>query len=208
MMGAGAPLPRKNHVPAPAAKGKSMKHRSRCIARTATVSVLVSIVTAACGSPTSPTGATESVTWTVNGESFRATSNGRAASRAGGSLSVVGADCGRGANLHVQVRGIDLSIPGTYPVGQSDGQAIIQWTPDARSGDAASESWQAPGIPRVVGGAFVSGGTGSVTVTSISNDWVSGTFRVEVVPNPGNRDITMKAVEGSFELSFRERVLC
>ena len=166
--------------------------------------LLVAVIAAACGgSPTSPTGQSESFTWTVNGQSFTATSNGRGALRAGSVLSVTGNDCGSGAHLSINVP--NLSV-GTYGVGP--GAVTVSWTPDARTSSAANEAWYAPGTPRVVGNAFVTGGSGSVTILSISSDWVSGSFSAEVVANPSNRDTGPKTVQGSFELSFRDRTIC
>ena len=57
-------------------------------------------------------------------------------------------------------------------------------------------------------GSFVTGGSGSVTVSSITAEWVSGTFRFEVIANASNRDVANKTIEGSFELSFKERTIC
>ena len=166
--------------------------------------LLVAVIAAACGgSPTSPTGQAEGFRWTVNGQSFAATSNGRAALRAGSALIVTGGDCSSGAFLNINVP--NLSV-GTYGVGP--GAVTVSWTPDARTASAANEAWSAPGIPRVVGNAIVSGGSGSVTISSISSDWVSGSFSAEVVASPSNRDTGAKTVQGSFELSFRDRTIC
>ncbi|MCC7009912.1 MAG: hypothetical protein IT184_13980 [Acidobacteria bacterium] len=166
------------------------------------VLLLAAFFAAACSrTPTSPTGASENFTWTVDGQSFTATSNGRYASHSGASVSMTGAACNAGA--HVSLR-FPNTGPGTYTLGTST--PVATWTPDARTGSA--DAWNAPGIPRVVDGKIVSGGSGSVTVTSLSSDWVSGTFRFEVVPNPANKDMANKIIEGSFELSFKERTVC
>ena len=171
--------------------------------------LLLTLTVVACGgSPTSPSGATEAGTWTVNGESFRASSNGLGATRTGGTLGLTAAECGRGAFLGMMIRAANMSAPATYAVGDGDGMASVSWTPDARTGASASEAWAAPGLPRVVGGVLVRGGSGSVTITGISGEWVSGTFAVEVAPNPGNQDTAMKTVQGTFELSFREGTIC
>jgi hypothetical protein len=174
-----------------------------------TLSVFAAVAAVACGgSPTSPSGAVEAVTWTVNGESFRATSNGMSALRAAGNLSLVAADCGRGPNLGMLVTAPNMGGPGAYPVGNGGGFSNVTWTPDARSGASASEAWSAPGLPRVVNGVLVGGGSGSIAISSISNDWVSGSFTFEVIANPGNRDPANKTIQGTFELSFRERTIC
>ena len=159
--------------------------------------VIVALVTATCGSPTSPSGQDENVTWTVNGQSFSASSNGRAASRTGG-LFINATNCGSGPFISLSIQGIDTSVPGTYAVGQGVGKANISWTPDARNSN--SPYWSAPGGQ--------GSGSGSVTISAISNDWVSGTFSADLPPQFGNPDTTNRAVQGSFELSFRERVIC
>jgi hypothetical protein len=163
-------------------------------------------ITAACGgTPTSPSGQSESFTWTVNGQAYAATSNGSAALRVNSVLSMAAANCGSGANV-----GVSVTMPtwsaGTYPVGSNS--VSINWTPDARTSQAAGEAWSAPGIPRVVNNAIVSGGSGSVTISSISNDWVSGSFSAEVIANPGNRDGAPKTIQGTFELPIRDRTVC
>jgi hypothetical protein len=166
--------------------------------------LLVTVIATACGgSPASPTGQAESFTWTVNGQSFTAASNGRGALRAGVGLSVTGAVCGSGAILSITVPNPSA---GTYSVGP--GAVTVSWTPDARTGSAANESWSAPGTPRVVGNVLVTGGSGSVTISNVSSDWVSGSFSAEVVASPSNRDTGSKTLQGNFELSFRERTIC
>ena len=145
------------------------------------------------------------MSWTVNGQSFTASSNGRAALHVASSLSVTGANCGSGAHLSIGVTGINPG-PATYSVGP--GGATVGWTPDARTGAAANEAWSAPGLPRVIGNTLVRGGSGVVTITGISSDWVSGSFSAEVVADPSNRDSAPKTIEGTFELPIRDRRVC
>lgn len=161
--------------------------------------LIVAMVAAGCsgGTPTSPTGQAESVTWTVDGQSFTATSNGRGALRSGAFLSLTGAQCGSGAIIGL---GVPSQSPGTYAV--APGGLSITWTPDARTGAAASEAWEAPSIrPGVVT-------SGSVTITSITSDWVSGSFTATLAARQGNRDPSSKTIQGQFELSFKERTTC
>ena len=66
------------------------------------------------------------------------------------------------------------------------------------------ESWEAPGIS----GFTVGSGSGSVTVTSISNDWISGSLSVVVAARFSNSDTEPKTIQGTFELSFKERTIC
>ena len=128
--------------------------------------------------------------------------------RAGSSLTLTGADCGRGAGINMLIRATNFGAGGTCPMGEGDGGASITWTPDARTSAAANEAWSAAGIARVVNNTIVRGGSGSLTITSISGDWVSGSFSFEVVPNPSNRDTGRKMLQGNFELSFRQRTIC
>lgn len=168
--------------------------------------ILLAFLFGACGSPTSPSGAREGATWTVNGESFQATSNGLAASRSGTSLGLTMGDCGRGPFLSIFIANADFSAPATYTaVGGSDA-ASITWNRDARVSN--SDSWMGPGTTRLADGRFVRLGNVSVIVTNISSDWVSGTFTAEAVASPENADTGTKTIQGSFELSFRQRVIC
>ena len=173
------------------------------------LTAMVIVATVACGgSPTSPGGERERVTWTVNGESFTASSNGMGALRAGSALSLTAGDCGSGAVLSMLVRAANFTSGQTYQVGDGDGMVTANWTPDARTGAAAGEAWSAPGLSRVGNNVIVRPGSGLLTITSISADWVAGTFTFENLANPSNRDVGTKTVQGSFELSFRERTIC
>ncbi len=161
--------------------------------------LLLTAMAAACGgntSPVSPSGQAESFTWTVNGQSFTASSNGRGALSASSVLSITGADCGAGPVLSIIVPSLAV---GTYTVGPR--AASVSWTPDARASSAANEAWDAPGLLNASGSGFV-------TITSISADWVSGTFTAEVVPRPSNRDTSGKSVQGRFEMPIRDRRIC
>ena len=154
--------------------------------------LVIALLAVACGTPTSPTGQSEGFDWTVNAQQFKASNNGRAASRGGSFTYLTGANCGSGGTGIVSIQLGAIAGPGTYSVS-NDG-VNVTWTPDASSGDAAGENWSAPGIPRVVGGVLVTGGSGTLTITSISNEWISGSFRFELVPSPTNRDTTTKTM--------------
>ncbi len=168
--------------------------------------VVAALLAAACGgSVVGPDGETERVEWTVDGQTYRASGNGFGALRSGAILNVTAADCGRGASINIQVQ--NAAGPGTYAVNGTPG-ANFGWTPDARTGASAGEAWYAPGIPRVVNNQVVSDGSGTVSITRLTGDWVSGVFSAEVIPNPQNRDSGRKRMEGRFELSFRERTIC
>ena len=190
--------------------------------------VLLAALVSACGggSPTSPTGASERFVWTVNGESFTASSNGRGARRGAGDgsgIELVGFSCGQNAGLSIQTRGASARtyVVGTTPQplfgdptivgpGAPDTDVWVTWTADARSGDAARASaWVAPGVPRLVNGVWVPiFGSGSVTISGISADWVSGSFSFELVPDRDNMASGTRTLQGTFELSFREKKIC
>lgn len=158
----------------------------------------VALVCLACrGTPTSPSGQPESFTWTVDGQSFTASSNGRGALRSGAVIDVTAADCSSGAILTIILPGTST---GTYNVTQG---VSVSWTPDARTSSAANERWYSPDL---TGGS--STGSGTLTVKSISGDWISGSFNVVAVPPLSNRDKTPKMIQGTFELSFKERTIC
>ena len=162
------------------------------------LTLLVVALGAACGkggTPTSPTGQTETLTWSVDGLSFAASANGRAAFRFHESLALFGSDCGRSAILDIGIP--DNASVGTYRIG--DAGLSVRWTPDNRT--AGGESWLAPTRP----GSSLSRGAGSLTISSISPEWIAGTFAFEVFPFPfgANREAPSKNLQGRFELSFR-----
>ena len=82
------------------------------------LTLLVVALGAACGkggTPTSPTSQAETLTWSVDGTSFVASANHRAASRGGGWLSLNGSDCGPISFLGIQIP--DNASVGTYRIG-------------------------------------------------------------------------------------------
>jgi hypothetical protein len=161
---------------------------------------VIAMLTIACGKggPTSPSGRAEHMNWTVDGASFAASENGRSASLISGlQLSFTGSDCRTFAALRIWVP--PSAGVGTYRTGESGVGA--NWTPDLRS---SSDQWEAPNRFRTPGTA-----SGSVTISAISERWVSGTFEFLVIPLPGNQDTRPKAIQGSFELSMSNRLtLC
>jgi len=89
---------------------------------------------------------------------------------------------------------------GTFPVSQD---VSLRWTPDARS-STNQDNFDAPGN----GGLNIGTGSGTVTITSLTNSWISGTFNVVAVPFFNNQDKTQKTIVGSFELPFRDSTIC
>ena len=168
-----------------------------------TLALVIALSAVACGgdgSPTSPTGQTEQFTWTVNGQSFTATSNGRTALRVSGTsnIGLTGANCSIGAFLTLIVRNPAV---GTFPVSTQG--ITLGWIPDGRV-STNQDTFDAPGIS----GLNVGLGSGTVTITSLTNDWISGNFNVIAVASFANQDKTPKTIIGSFDLQFRDRVLC
>lgn len=155
--------------------------------------VVIAMLTIACGKggPTSPSGRVESMTWTVDGASFVAAERGRSASRISDDIGwqFVGSDCQSTATLRISAP--PNAGVGTYRIGDSG--VSVNWTPDLRS---SSDQWEAPN--RFLTPAA---GSGSVTISAISERWVSGTFEFLVIPLPGNRDTRPKTIQGRFELS-------
>ena len=163
--------------------------------------VVIAMLTMACGKggPTSPSGRAESMTWTVDGASFVASANGRSSSRISGvGLQFVGSDCQSTATLRISAP--PNAGVGTYRIGDSG--VFANWTPDPRS--SPDEQWDAPGR-----GVTPAAGSGSVTISAISDSWASGTFEFQVLPSLRNRDARPKTIQGSFELSNSNRLtLC
>jgi len=165
------------------------------------LALVIAVSAVACGgSPSSPDGQTEQFTWTVNGQSFTATSNGRTALRPAGTTNVglTGANCSIGAFISMIVRNPAV---GTFPVSTQG--ITVNWIPDGRT-STNQDGFDAPGVA----GLNIGTGSGTVTITSLTNDWISGTFNVVAVAMFSNQDKTPKTITGSFDLQFRDRVLC
>jgi hypothetical protein len=165
------------------------------------LALVIALSAVACGgSPTSPSGQTEQFTWTVNGQTFTASSNGRSALRPSGTtnISLTGANCSIGAFISVLAKNPAV---GTFPV--SEAGISLRWIPDART-STNQDAFDSPGSS----GFNVGTGSGTVTITSLTSDWISGTFNVVAVPFFTNQDKTQKTITGSFDLQFRDRVIC
>ena len=161
------------------------------------LTLLVVALGAACGkggTPTSPTSQAETLTWSVDGTSFVASANHRAAFRGGGWLSLNGSDCGPSSFLGLQIP--DNASVGTYRIGDAD--LSVSWTPNRM---AVLEWWLAPTIPPRIPGSSLSQGAGSLTISSLSQEWIAGTFAFEVF-SPVNREAPSKNLQGRFELAF------
>jgi hypothetical protein len=147
--------------------------------------------------PSSPSNeSNQSFAWTVDGEPFRASSNGMGALRSD-RISINGFDCGRPAGMTIQLLRTEIAT-GTYVAGAD---VVAQFYPNAASGnDPANLSWDA-GIPG-------RGGSGSVTVSSISGSRISGTFSFDMVPSQNNPASGSRSVQGTFDLAFGDNKIC
>jgi hypothetical protein len=90
---------------------------------------------------------------------------------------------------------------GTFPVSEQG--ITVSWIPDARVSNP-QDRFDAPGSASFNVGT----GSGTVTITSLTNDWISGSFNVVAVAFFNNQDKTQKTITGSFDLQFRDRVIC
>ena len=113
-------------------------------------------------------------------------------------MSLTGSNCSSGA--HISMIGRNAAV-GTFPV--SNQGISVSWIPDART-SANQEHFDAPGSA----GFNVAIGSGTVTITSLTNDWISGNFNVVATAFFTNQDKTPKTISGSFDLRFRDRTLC
>jgi len=153
--------------------------------------VAIAVFAAACGIPGLPFWPGDSdkgkFEWTVDGRSVKASDNGKAALRGGGSVFLTGANCGK--NEGIGITGLDTMFVGTHPVGGSF-NVSANYTEDNATWEASS---------RV--------GSGSLTVSSLSQTRMSGSFAFEMVP-AGNAGGSARSVHGSFDVMFHDDSIC
>lgn len=169
------------------------------------------IMAVGCGhAPTAPDGSPAFFRWTIDGQEYSASENGLGALRSGGGtcspnpclpkLWLTGANCQIHANLDIQIAAPSLSV-GTWlvPASFGSGEGVYAtYTPNASSGTAAETAW------RSYGGI---GGSGSVTLTTVTEDWVSGSFDLLLVAGGGNASGT-KSIQGAFNLRVKDSRIC
>ena len=151
------------------------------------IAVLAALASAACN-PLAPGQYDGQFRWTVDGQSFEASPNGRVALQVSNRLTMAGAHCAEGSILSIYFGG--PLAPGTYDIASGGGAT---WTPDARTGVAAATNFE------VRAGL----GSGTVTLTAISGDEVRGHFSFTMVGDTGTR-----AVAGEFDLQLADRAVC
>ena len=150
--------------------------------------VVIAVSTVACGLPFWPGGSEEGkFEWTVDGRSVEASDNGTGALRGGGSVFLTGVDCG--GDEGIGISGLDTMFVGTHPVG-GNFNISANYTDDNASWDANS---------RV--------GSGSLTVSSLSQTRMSGSFAFEMVP-AGSSGGGTRSVRGSFDVIFHDESVC
>ena len=152
--------------------------------------VVIAVSTVACGLPFWPGDSDKDkgkFEWTVDGRSVKASDNGMGALRGGGSVFLTGVDCG--GDEGIGISGLDTMFVGTHPVG-GNFNVSANYTDDNASWDANS---------RV--------GSGSLTVSSLSQTRMSGSFAFEMVP-AGSSGGGTRSVRGSFDVIFHDESVC
>ena len=152
--------------------------------------VVIAVSTVACGLPFWPGDSDKDkgkFEWTVDGRSVKASDNGMGALRGGGSVFLTGVDCG--GDEGIGISGLDTMFVGTHPVG-GNFNISANYTDDNASWDANS---------RV--------GSGSLTVSSLSQTRMSGSFAFEMVP-AGSSGGGTRSVRGSFDVIFHDESVC
>lgn len=113
---------------------------------------------------------------TIDGTAWTAVRVGAPTDRSGPS-EVIGSDCVH--TLRISLKG--MNGPGTYSV-------------------SLAEYWTEPQSP-LVWSVTSSGGSGSLTVTTLTRSTISGTFTLALAPNQGTAG-TKVITNGSFDVSF------
>jgi hypothetical protein len=155
----------------------------RTLARFSLVLVALSAA-AACGGgdgddgPEGPNG-NENMTAQVDGEDWEGMGN--AARSAGGIYTITGADGTGGLSIQL----FNIPGPGTYPLGMNasgfGGTAIV------------SEPGAGWGTP-------INGRAGSVTITTLTDTRIAGTFEYEATPLNGTASGTVEVTDGEFDM--------
>jgi hypothetical protein len=145
---------------------------------------LVALTAAACGGgdgdddPHGPNG-NENMTARVDGENWGGMGN--AARSAGGIYTITGADGTGGLSIQLY----NIPGPGTYPLGMNatgfGGTAIVS-EPGA--------GWSTP----------INGRAGSVTITSLTDTRIAGTFEYQATPINGTATGTVEVTDGEFDM--------
>lgn len=160
---------------------------------------IVALSSIGCWNPFSP-ARTNEFTWTVDGQTFQASSNGIGALHTSGQwVSIDGANCSSHAGVDIQVNGPSV---GTFTADK----LRATWTPNASNGDIAAINWALETLPQS-GVGFLTG-SGSLTISSYSDRGIAGTFDLVLIPSRGNPDRTNRSVQGKFDVGFGGGPIC
>jgi len=149
--------------------------------------VAIALSTTACWIPGIPSFGGDSdgtFKWTVDGDSVAASGNGQGALRRGGNIFLTGISCGD--NEGISVTTLDTIVPGIYPVGGAY-NIVASYVSNGASWEASSRT-----------------GSGSMTLSTVSQARISGSFVFEMV-NSGGGTISVK---GAFDVPFQDKGIC
>src|SRR5689334_12781440 len=155
----------------------------------------------ACGgssdSGTTDPGTTNTQTPTATNGVFSAVING-ATWNAAGTVTVT-----RGSNNFLGISGAGLTT------GSAVGYSLLIGLGNASGPATYSLSFgNVAGSELIVGGlnggwgSYFNGGTGSLTITTLSSNHVAGTFTADLVPGSGAAAGTLQVRNGKFDLTF------
>jgi len=125
--------------------------------------------------------------WTVDGDSVEASGNGQGALRRGGSIFLTGIKCGD--NEGINVTALDTLVPGIYPVGGSY-NIVATYVSNGSSWEASAKA-----------------GSGSMTISSVSQTRMSGSFAFEMAASGSSTPATI-SVRGVFDVAFHDDKIC
>ena len=124
--------------------------------------------------------------WTVDGDTVEASNNGHGALRRGGNLFLTGIKCGD--NEGISVTALDTIVPGIHPVNGAY-NIVATYVADGASWEASAKA-----------------GSGSMTISNVSQTRMSGSFVFEMAPsNSGGKTIS---VRGAFDVAFHDDSIC
>jgi len=153
--------------------------------------VAIALSTTACWIPSIPgLGGNDgdgTFKWTVDGDSVAASGNGQGALRRGGNIFLTGIKCGD--NEGISVTALDTMVPGIYPVGGAY-NIVATYVSGGSSWEASSKA-----------------GSGSMTVSNVSQTRMSGSFAFEM-DAAGNSAAGTISVRGAFDVAFHDGNIC
>jgi hypothetical protein len=159
---------------------------------------VVALAITACGGPTGPSGS-DQFHWTFDGQPGTASRDGMGALRGGTQTFLSGVNCDAHIAVNIQKLG-DFSV-GTFDIGST---FLVAYTADTRTNDSASRTqWAAGNFS-----ATIPKGTGTVSITEVSDSRIAGSFDVVMVAEQQNQSPATKTLTGSFRLTFGNGKIC